>query len=367
MKTTLLLCACLINRIVLPAQVAGPNNASSFSNADLPGYSQQWTNVNNAQSDDENYATFGNLPGAAGSYTDYMVVTDFGFTIPAGTIINGIKVEVNCSDPNTHTSDFSVRIIKTGNISGTNKAAGTPYSVSDSYMVYGGSTDLWGETWDYKFIDDNKFGVAIAAQRNTSDDITTDGRVDNIRITVYYTFISLPVNLISFTATKENKSILLKWNTADETSMNNYQIERSFNGINFYSLGIVPCRNQTSSKYLYADSTPLSGLSYYRLRMEGAGGYQKYSPVVSVHFDKHVLTSLFPSPWTKGSSLFINNPGKQVLRIFFYNASGQLISNAVTSSANVPTNHLSGYKGKFYYNVLNTNGGLVGSGTFMIQ
>lgn len=367
MKPLLLFtCLGLAFCINLMAQPGGPASGNSFLNIPIPGSSQSWININNASVSDDNYASLGNIAGTTGSYTDYLLVTNFGLTVPAGVIISGIEVQVECSDRNSRTSDYSTRIVKAGNIGADEKAMGTPYSSYDSRIVYGGNTDFWGETWTNVQINDINFGVAIAVQRNAPDDITA-GQIDNITITVYYTYISLPVNLISFTATKENKSILLKWNTADETSMTNYQIERSFNGINFYSLGIVPCRNQPSSKYLYADSTPLSGISYYRLRMEGAGGYQKHSPVASVQFDKHVLISLFPSPWTKGSSLFINNPGKQVLRIFFYNTSGQLISNAVTSSANVPTNHLSGYKGKFYYNVLNTNGVLVGSGTFMIQ
>ena len=366
MKTTLLLCACLINRIVLPAQVAGPNNASSFSNADLPGYSQQWTNVNNAQSDDENYATFGNLPGAAGSYTDYMVVTDFGFTIPVGTIINGIKVEVNCSDPNTHTSDFSVRIIKTGNITGTNKAAGTPYSVSDSYMVYGGSTDLWGETWDYKFIDDNKFGVAIAAQRNTSDDITTDGRVDNIRITVYYTFITLPVTLSSFTASVHNKSVQLKWETTSEIDINNYEVERSADGRNFNTLTSIQGLNISGARYNYADNNPLSGVSYYRLNIRGMAGYQKYSQIVSVKYNQANAVWLYPNIWQKGDDLNITNNNNEKLTVYFFNVFGQVLSTATTDTKLVPSETLKGRSGMVYYKIMDDKKKVLGAGHLLI-
>ncbi|MGH2552430.1 MAG: hypothetical protein ACRDEB_01870, partial [Chitinophagaceae bacterium] len=281
MKPKILLCLILLIDMKLMAQVAGPNVPNSFTNGLISGFSQSWVNVNNVQTEDENYASFGNLPETTGSHTDYLVTKDFGFTIPGGTIINGIKVEIKCFDPNARTSDYSVRILKTGTITGTEKAAGKPYPASNDYMVYGGSTDLWGETWDYKFIDDNQFGVAIAAQRNKEDDITTDGQVDNIKITVYYTFITLPVTLTSFSATMINRSVLLNWQTSTETDISHYDMERSADGINYNTINSTPALNITGARYSYIDNNLLTGTSYYRLNIHGTAGYQKYSQVIA--------------------------------------------------------------------------------------
>ncbi len=294
MKPKFLLCLCPFIFMNLSAQFAGPENARTFSNADLPGFSQQWTDITNVQLDDESYATFGNLPGTAGSHTDYLIVTDFGFLIPVGTIISGIKVEVNCSDSNSRTSDYSVRIVKTGSITGEEKATGTPYPAVDNYISYGGSNDLWGETWDYKFIDDNQFGVAIAAQRNTNDDLRTAGRVDNIRITVYYTFTTLQVSLTSFTATVQNKTVQLNWKTTSENNISNYYAERSADGRNFNTLTSIQGLNVPGASYSYNDNYPLSGVSYYRLNIKGMAGYQKYSQIVSVKNNQENSLSLFP-------------------------------------------------------------------------
>ncbi len=350
----------------LSAQVAGPSNPNSFSNALIPGFSQQWINVNNVQLEDSAYASFGDLPGSIGTHTDYLVVSDFGFTLPAGTIINGIKVEVNCSDANLRTSDYSVRILKTGSITGVEKAMGTPYTVTDSYITYGGPTDLWGETWDYKFIDDNKFGVAIAAQRNKSDDVVTAGQVNNIRITVYYTFITLPVNLLSFTATMQSKTVQLNWKTTSENNIDNYLLERSADGRNFNSITTIRGLNTPSANYNYADNFPLSGISYYRLNIQGASGYQKYSQVVSVKYNKENFASLFPSPWQKGEDLNITNDNNEKLIIYFFNAGGQVISTVTTQTKLVSTETLEIRKGMIPYKIYNSKMELIGSGRIVI-
>ena len=363
-KLLLLLCPCI--SITLSAQIAGPAVPNSYSNALIPGFSQQWTDINNVHQADETFASFGDLAGSIGTHTDYLLATNFGFLLPAGTVITGIKVEVKCFDPNARTSDFSVRIVKTGTISGSEKATGTPYPATNNYMTYGGPTDLWGETWDYKFIDDNKFGVAIAAQRNTNDDMATAGQVDHIRITVYYTFTTLPVLLNSFTATMQSKTVQLNWNTVSETNINNYLLERSADGRNFNSITSVPGLNTPSANYSYVDNFPLQGISYYRLNIQGASGYQKYSQIVSVKNNKENFASLFPSPWQKGEDLNITNDNNEKLSVYFFNAGGQIISNVTTQTRLVPTGTLNIRKGMTPYKIYNSKMELIGSGRIMI-
>jgi hypothetical protein len=366
MKAKLLLCLLPFISITLAAQVAGPDNPNSFSNGLIPGFSQQWIDITNVQLEDESYATFGNLPGTAGSHTDYLVAKDFGFLIPAGTIINGIKVEVNCSDSNSRTSDYSVRIVKTGAITGDEKAQRIPYPDIDKYIVYGGPTDLWGETWDYKFIDDNQFGVVIAAQRNADDDKVTAGRVNNIRITVYYTFITLPVTLTSFTATVQSKTVQLNWKTTSEDNINNYNVERSADGRNFNPITNIQALNIPVANYNYIDNNPLSGVSYYRLNIQGMAGYQKYSQIVSVKYNQENLVSLYPSFWQKGEDLNITNTNNEKLTIYFFNAGGQILSTVTTDTKLVPAETLTNRAGLIYYKILNDKKNVLGTGHLLI-
>ena len=372
MKSKLLLSTCLFIYMKLTAQVAGPNNPTASSNVDLPGYSQQWIDITNVQIEDESYASFGNLPkNKFGSYTDYLAATDFGFLIPSGTNIYGIKVEVKCSDPNSRTSDYSVRLIKNGIITGDDKAVGTPYPTEDNYITYGGSTDggpadLWGETWDNNIINNNDFGVAIAAKRNVNDDVITAGQVDFIKITVYYGFITLPVTLTSFTARMQSKTVLLNWKTASENSINNYKVERSADGRNFNPITSIAALNIADANYNYFDNYPLPGVSYYRLNIQGMAGYQKYSQIVSVKYNKENSLSLYPSAWNKGVDLNVNNDTNEKLIIYFFNAGGQVICTVTTQSKLVPTETLGTQKGLTPYKIYNSKMELTGSGRIVI-
>lgn len=116
--------------------------------------------------------------------THYLKATAFGFAIPAGATIDGISVEIECWSANAGDVDSEVRLVKAdGSIGGTNKATGGSFPSTEAYRSYGGSTDLWGESWDADKINDDDFGVVLSAS------VASGGRVfvDHIRISVYYT------------------------------------------------------------------------------------------------------------------------------------------------------------------------------------
>jgi len=366
MKNILLLVMQLVSIIRLAAQAEGPHSPASFSNINIPGYNQQWTNISNAAVSDNNYATFGNLTGGSGSYTDYLAATNFGFDIPGGTSITGIKVEVECSDPNTRTSDYSVRLIQKGVITGDDKATGTAYSVSDDYMVYGDDNDLWGSTWTYKHINDAQFGVAVAAQRNSDDPIVTAGRINSIRITVYFSYSTLPVTLTSFTASKAGNTVKLNWKTAAENNMALYEVERSTNAVHFTSIITIPSLNAPLSEYNYIDNNPIKGFSYYRLAMKEQTGDRKYSQVIAVSLSKNTDIFLYPSPWKKETTLNVSNMNSEKLTIHFMNASGQILSTALTDSGLVPTATLANRKGLIYYKIFDKAKNQLAAGSLLV-
>ena len=120
--------------------------------------------------------------------THYLKATNFGFSIPSGATINGIKVEIErLAGGANYVYDEEVKIVKSdGNIGTENKAdtvTDWPWE-ADAYATYGGPEDLWSETWSPSDINDVDFGVVLSAEITEP---TTFARVDHIRITVYYT------------------------------------------------------------------------------------------------------------------------------------------------------------------------------------
>ncbi|MFZ2049017.1 MAG: hypothetical protein WAV25_01845, partial [Minisyncoccia bacterium] len=141
-----------------------------------------WNAPGNASASDNAYSFVSSNPGAT---SHYLKATNYGFAIPNDAVINGILVEVErkMSGPTPNITDNEIKIVKSdGSIGTTNKSTGALWTTTDTYVPYGGSSDLWGETWTPADINNANFGAVLSV-------ITTlrTANVDHIRITVYYT------------------------------------------------------------------------------------------------------------------------------------------------------------------------------------
>ena len=363
----LILSLCALISTTLLAQVQGPLSPQKIIITSLPGSNATWKNVEFASGSDDKYASFGDIPGGGGVHTDYLVAGNFGFNLAPGAIILGIVVNIERSDPNEKTSDFSVRIVKGGTISTTERAAGMDYAKSDAYLTYGSSSDMWGESWTDKNIMDDRFGVAISASRNSGGGITA-GQIDDIQITVYYYFATLPVNLLTFSAAKNSNKVNLDWTTSQESNMDRYDVERSSDGRNFTAIGSVASHTGiASSHYTYVDNSPLSSVAYYRLKMFSTSGFEKYSKIVSVLLGGNNTMDIYPNPLNEGDILHINNPGKESLSLRFFDMAGKMVLTLTTSSDQIAPELLKIKRGTYVYRVSNSLNQTTGSGQIVIK
>lgn len=368
MKNFLLAGICLVfANFIYSQSIQGPYSSTTIDAVPIPGSNQTWISLTGAAPSDDIYATFGNLTGGVGSYTDYLVATNFGFTIPGGATITGIFVEVETLDPTGNTSDYSVRIVKAKNIGTTEKALGTTYSTSDAYLSYGNPADLWDETWTADDINDEGFGIAISAQRNSPGG-NTEGQVDDIRITVYYEFITLPVKLVNFSANKNKNAIDVNWTVTEEINMSHYEVERSSDGRNFSSITSITSQNNVNQfSYTANDNNPASGIAYYRLKMVDNDNYIKYSRIVSVQFSTGNQVSLYPAFWKKGTNLNINNPNREQLTVYFVNSMGQTTATRVSESSIITSDISKNLNGIIHYKIVNAEGTVLGTGNLMVR
>ena len=97
------------------------------------------------------------------------------------------------------------------------------------------------------------------------------------------TFV-LPIELLDFTAKPQGSAVLLEWRTASETNNDFYTIERSANGTQWEAIGTASAVGNSSEVFHYHrfDSSPLAGVSYYRLRQTDLDGTSTLSNVVAV-------------------------------------------------------------------------------------
>lgn len=164
---------------IFPASTATPDVTA--------GVGQAWTNPGNIVADDGNDATNNAPIGGSKALSAY----NFGLHLPSAAVVLGIEVRVEASEHSTGSETLFARLretdpsgalqtynngsypgsaVRTASITGTTKAVYT----------YGGPTDTWNLSLDWRDINRPGFGVML------NFDTAHDVRIDYVTICVYY-------------------------------------------------------------------------------------------------------------------------------------------------------------------------------------
>jgi len=128
----------------------------------------------------------------------------------------------------------------------------------------------------------------------------------------------LPITWVSFTSEKQNSVVKLNWKVAEQVNNDHYEIQRSADGINFYSIGELRATGNTGGDYSFIDANPLPGGNYYKIKQVDKDGKFTWSTVRKQIFTKE-LKAYMTRP--------VQNPIKQVIELFFnYNVAKTNIS-----------------------------------------
>ena len=124
-------------------------------------------------------------------------------------------------------------------------------------------------------------------------------------------FATLPLTFTSIKAFQRDNSVKIDWTTANETSLKQYDIERSVTGNNFVEITGIKANNTAVNNYQWLDTYPEEGNNYYRIRATNSDGKISYSDVVKLYFGKeNPRINIYPNPVT-GNNLnlqMINQP-----------------------------------------------------------
>lgn len=148
---------------------------------------------------------------------------------------------------------------------------------------------------------------------------------------------TLPVELISFTATKQNEQVLLNWNTASEINNKSFSVERSYDAQTWNEIGIVKGAGTTlrNTNYQFSDNNPHSLSSnpptsiFYRLKQMDFDGKENYSNIVAVDWTQPDLAAvdIAPNPFTEELYISINSNGPSTIAVELQNLMGEMYVN----------------------------------------
>lgn len=175
--------------------------------------------------------------------------------------------------------------------------------------------------------------------------------------------VPLPVNLVSFTGKKEGSVNVLNWNTANEINNKGFYLQRSVDGVNFSEVAFIATKaldngNNTSGlNYSYTDVKPSAANNYYRLVQQDKDGKTSLSHVVlikGVKSDKVELASIYPNPFNSILNVVMSSPSNIEVKLVITDIAGRIVLQN-TIPLKDGTNNMS----------LNTSG--LTKGTYFIQ
>jgi hypothetical protein len=149
----------------------------------------------------------------------------------------------------------------------------------------------------------------------------------------------LPLQLKEWNAKIQNAKVVLNWSTASEANTSHFEIQRSANGIDFTTVKKINAAgfSQLLTNYNAVDETPLTGKSYYRLKMADRDFTFTYSSVATVFNESiHSVLKIYPNPVTGNSAVLeLKQLTNQVLQVSLFDASGKMAMNKpLTVSSN---------------------------------
>lgn len=301
----------------------------SVSTTIISGSSTSWSNLSDAVNDDDTRASSSASLSTIGNYTDYIVVTNFGFSVPAANLIEGIQVNVDrrSSSHTTAISDNSIRLVKNGVIIGDDNAYGGPWSNSDINYAYGGATDLWGETWDPSDVNNANFGVAISSKLLFG--LAGFAEIDNVTITISSS-APLPVELSFFNAALNEDIAELEWQTTSEIENDFFEIQKSSDGVDFEPIGIVGGKGNSIevNDYQFVDINVEDGLNYYRLKQVDFDGSFDYSSIKVLRAKNELDNEVAVYPNPSSSNFRFTGLGEETNDVQIFSLDGALVKEA---------------------------------------
>lgn len=108
---------------------------------------------------------------------------------------------------------------------------------------------------------------------------------------------ALPLQLISFTAIKKDNNNLISWTTSNESYLNKFEIQRSYDAVQFVSVGSVNSRNNSGiNAYSFTDFGSSTASNYYRLKIVNKDGSYSFSKIIVINNKIITSLSLCPNP-----------------------------------------------------------------------
>jgi hypothetical protein len=218
-------------------------------------------------------------------------------------------------------------------------SAGTNLNLSNNSVIELTGGYITGSAANQKI----KIGSDIKYKGNNDGVLSGYFRADNTTSSSPNGFVSLsllPVNFTSFHISKSGQNIQLSWSTDKEINNSHFDVERSFNGLDWQKIAVVVSagsNNSNNNNYSYNDKAISSPVVYYRLRQVDIDGRSVYSSIKTIRMGE-AISAVRIYGFAKNVVIDLNTSVKSNLTVSIVNTSGQVISKQTFSNPSYKIN-----------------------------
>jgi len=141
--------------------------------------------------------------------------------------------------------------------------------------------------------------------------------------------LTLPVVFESFTAETTSQGTLLKWVISTEINTDHYEVERSSDGVNFTTIGILPATGTDggAKEYSFTDNSFYNSKTFYRIKSIDTDARFTYSVTRYVNEKQQGFElTAYPNPVKEKLSIVLPQSWQgSNTRILFMSATGQVV------------------------------------------
>ena len=142
---------------------------------------------------------------------------------------------------------------------------------------------------------------------------------------------ALPTGINLFTANKNNNNVILKWSTTIERNTAYFEVEKSNNGTDFFSIHktIALGNNLIDKQYSFIDiqlANPTVKTIYYRIKTTDNDGAFVYSRIVSIrNDDKESNLVVYPIPTKQHVNVQVKSEVSQTATVQIADMFGKIV------------------------------------------
>lgn len=206
---------------------------------------------------------------------------------------------------------------------GTSFPTGVPFftgNVSASFVQYSRDVSFLAGNGNVAFRFVFKSDVSVTGPGVAVDDFEIAGPANSV---------GLPISGSPLRGEWQGLAAHLEWETYIESQNRGFEMERSYNGLDFQRIGFVPTRaNLTgNTSYSFTDDTPGADRVWYRFRQVDVDGVSNYSNVVELSrsVQDALGATVYPNPAPQAFQVWVTGLADPQVNIEWINMEGRLL------------------------------------------